>query len=102
MEKIKRKIQALKIAVALKAISIGYTFASVKYLMTIGVAFRKSPHGNVPYEIYSHEGDYVAELPVYLVETMVAHMRKKGVEPGYVKRGVFGGQPGFTFAWEGY
>lgn len=100
MEKIKRKVQLLKIAVALKAISVGYTFASVKYLMTIGVAYRKSTYG--PYEIYSHEGDYVAELPVYLVETMVAHMRKEGVEPGYVRRGVYGEQPGFTFAWVGY
>lgn len=79
-------------------VQIGWDYATIVQSLTDGVAFKDLDNKN--YEVFSHEGDYIATYPTVAVESTVAWMRReKGIEPGYISRNE---RTHFTFAWTGY
>ena len=61
------------------ALEIGWSYAKVRKALTDGVAFKKTNY----YEVISHEGEFLCNIPLQMVESTVAWMRReKGINPG--------------------
>ena len=77
-------------------LTIDKMFENTLNCMIAGAAFM-DPRAKV-YEIYSHAGDHIATMPIFMVESTIAWMRKnKNIEASRI----YGTdpRPGLTFAW---
>ncbi len=81
----------------------GWSRIKVLRMMVKGVAFRDKRRKGMHW-VFSHEGDYLGDIPSFEVCSAIAYVKRmreaqgRKFEIGKVGRG----DPGFTFAWQGY